>query len=92
MNRFSIKKLPSDIIKDLSTNLKIIRKQQRLTQVELAKKSGISLGSLKRFEQTGQISLISLLQLAQILHRLEDFEKLLQPNIDLKRIEKLFSN
>lgn len=92
MNRFSIKKLPSDIIKDLSTNLKIIRKQQRLTQVELAKKSGISLGSLKRFEQTGQISLISLLQLALILHRLEDFEKLLQPNIDLKRIEKLFSN
>ncbi len=92
MNNFSVKKLPSDIIKDLSTNLKIIRKQQRLTQVELAKKSGISLGSLKRFEQIGQISLISLLQLAQILHRLEDFEKLLQPNIDLKRIEKLFSN
>ncbi len=92
MNKFTVKKLPSDILKDLSINLKIIRKQQQLTQVSLAKKSGVSLGSLKRFEQTGQISLISLLQLVQILHRLDDFEKLLQPTIDLKRIEKLFSN
>jgi hypothetical protein len=52
----------------------------------------VSLGSLKRFESTGQVSLESLLKLAEILDRLEDFEWVLKPGEDLDRIEKLFSD
>ncbi len=50
------------------------------------------LGSLKRFESTGQISLESLLKLAELLHRLPDFEILLKPVENLESIEKLFSD
>jgi transcriptional regulator with XRE-family HTH domain len=44
-----------------------------LTQEGLSNKSGVSLGSLKRFESSGQISLESLLKLALILECLDDF-------------------
>jgi transcriptional regulator with XRE-family HTH domain len=37
------------------------------TQEGLAKRSGVSLGSLKRFESSGHISLESLLKLALVL-------------------------
>ena len=48
----------------------------RLTQSELAERSGVSLGSLKRFERTGEISWVSLLALAEALDVLSDFERL----------------
>jgi len=35
----------------------------------------VSLGSLKRFEQSGEVSLRSLLRIAFVLECLEDFEK-----------------
>ncbi len=52
-------------------------KQKRLllgfTQDGLSSRSGVSLGSLKRFEKSGQISLKSLLKLAVILDCLNEF-------------------
>ena len=44
-----------------------IRKRRKLSQQQLSLQSGVSLGSLKRFEQTGQISLLSLTKLAMAL-------------------------
>ena len=41
-----------------------LRKRKKLSQRELAAKSGVSLGSLKRFEQSGEISLQSFTKLA----------------------------
>lgn len=41
-----------------------LRKRKKISQKELAVRSGVSLGSLKRFEQTGEISLKSLTMLA----------------------------
>ena len=41
-----------------------LRKRKKRSQMELAVRSGVSLGSLKRFEQTGEISLKSLTMLA----------------------------
>jgi len=46
------------------------------TQEGLAQRSGVSLGSLKLFEKTGQISLSSLLKLAFVLECLEDFQEI----------------
>jgi DNA-binding XRE family transcriptional regulator len=54
MTKFGVKK-PFDVLKDLSEKHKVLRKQAGLTQIELAKLSGVSLGSIKRFELTGQI-------------------------------------
>jgi transcriptional regulator with XRE-family HTH domain len=46
------------------------------TQEGLAQRSGVSFGSLKLFEKTGQISLSSLLKLAFVLECLEDFQEI----------------
>ena len=47
-----------------------------LTQVGLAKRSGVTLGSLKRFETTGLIAFGSLLKIALVLDCLGDFDNL----------------
>ena len=52
------------------------RLAMNLTQRELAERSGVTLGSLKRFEREGLVALDSLLNLALVLNCLDDFEKL----------------
>jgi len=66
-------KTPTDIIQELQGKFKERRKSLGYTQNELATRSGVSLGSLKRFEGSGQISLESLLKLALVLECLGDF-------------------
>lgn len=53
-----------------------IRKNVKMTQITLAERSGVSLGSIKRFEHTGEISLSSLLKLAFVLGYESDFNNL----------------
>lgn len=68
-----------DVQDSLTKRLRSARLAANLTQQGLAERAGVSLGSLKRFEREGEISLKSLVKLAFAL-RLEDgFEKLFQP-------------
>jgi len=92
MNKYSVDKLPGDVRLELAHKHKTLRKRKGLSQNELAERSGVSLGSLKRFETKGQISLESLLKLVFVLGRLSDFESALEPDKDLKHIEKLFDS
>jgi len=89
---YSINPTPHEIAKKLAIRHKALRKQMKLSQAEMAERSGVSLGSLKRFETTGQISLESLLKLAHLLNRLEDFKPVFQPNEDRGNIEGLFTS
>ena len=91
MFNFSTNKKPYDFLREIALRHQALRKQAGFSQSELAKRSGVSLGSLKRFESTGQISLESLLKLTDVLNRLNDFEAILQPLENLDAIEKLFS-
>ncbi len=79
-------------MKELVSKTQQLRKDRGVSQLELAKRSGVSFGSIKRFETTGQISLESLLKLAYFFDRLDDFTSVFQTNTDLKTIEKLFSD
>jgi transcriptional regulator with XRE-family HTH domain len=90
MISYSINKVPSQTILELAFRFKKIRKSQKKSQAETAERSGVSLGSLKRFEQTGQISLESLLKLAHLFDKLSDFDAVFEEKEDLKPIEKLF--
>jgi len=90
--KFGLSKKPSDALREIANRHKVLRKQAGFSQSELAKRSGVSLGSLKRFETTGQISLESLLLLADVLNRLDDFDAVLQPIENSQAIEKLFSD
>jgi len=67
-------KTPSQMQEELKVKFRAKRKALKLTQEELAIKSGVSLGSLKRFESSGQISLESLLKVALVLECLGDFD------------------
>ena len=53
-----------------------IRKRRKISQKELAVRSGVSLGSLKRFEQSGEISLQSFTKLAIALEVEKELESL----------------
>ncbi len=92
MNKYSVDKLPRDVRIEIAHKHKKLRKQRGLSQKELAERSGVSLGSLKRFETKGQVSLESLLKLVFVLGRLSDFESVLKPENNLKHIEKLFDS
>ena len=48
----------------LAQRIRNIRKRRSISQEKLAFMSGVSYGSVKRFESTGQISLLSLTKLA----------------------------
>ncbi len=65
--------IPDDVSDAVKTRLKALRLSQGLTQEGLALRSGVSLGSVKRFETTGQISFDSLLRLAQALGKMDAF-------------------
>lgn len=57
------------------------RKECKLTQQGLAKKSGVSYASIRRFESTGEISFTSLLKIANALNALADFNMLFNNEI-----------
>lgn len=69
-------KAPSEIAKDISKRAKQKRIHLNITQKELAERSGVSFGSIKRFEQKGEISLKHLLQIATVLRSVDEFESL----------------
>ena len=78
---------PKEIMKDIAAKAKQLRLEQNLTQEGLAVRSGVSLGSIKRFEHSGEISLKSLLDIALVLGRLSDFENIFAPS----KLESLFN-
>lgn len=68
-------KSPADIQNELRERFRSRRLKLNLTQEGLARRSGVALASLRRFERTGLIALDSLLALALVLDCLGDFEK-----------------
>lgn len=69
----------SDVQGDLAKRLRNARLAANLTQQGLAERAGVSLGSLKRFEREGEVSLKNLVKLAFALRLEGDFEKIFQP-------------
>ncbi len=92
MINYSIQKTPSELLKEIALKHRLLRKHAKMSQAELAERSGVSLGSLKRFESTGKISLESLLKLLNILGNLHEFENIMELGESLKDVEKLFSD
>ena len=67
---------PKSIMEQFKDNFKQKRLSLNLTQEGLANKSGVSLGSIKRFESSGEISFESLLKIALVLNCLDDFKNI----------------
>jgi transcriptional regulator with XRE-family HTH domain len=67
---------PVDVAKTMALKVKSMRLEQKWKQSTLASHSGVTLASLRRFEHTGEISLKSLLSIANALGCLDDFNVL----------------
>jgi transcriptional regulator with XRE-family HTH domain len=65
---------PEELALALAERTKALRLYKNYTQAGLAKKAGVSLGSLKRFEQSGEIALLSLIRLAIVLEATAELE------------------
>ena len=65
-----------ELDKKIADRLKLIRKRRSVSQQKLAQMSNVSYGSIKRFEETGQISLLSLTKLAIALDVADDLRGL----------------
>ena len=71
--------LSTEIQKLIAKRIRGFRKRRKISQQKLISLSGVILGSVKRFEQSGEISLPSLIKIAIAL----DLEK---------ELEQLFAN
>ncbi len=69
-------KTPNDIAKELIEKIKQHRKKLKISQAQLATKSGVSLGSIKRFESKYEISLNSFIKILIALNLEQDLENL----------------
>ena len=77
MNRlFDIHPLPGNVLAQVAAREKALRKKQGLSQTQLAEKAGVSLGSLRRFEQTGHIAFASLVSISFALRCESELEGL----------------
>lgn len=69
-------KSPGDINLEIAKRVRARRKERKLTQQQLSVHADVSLGSIKRFERLGEISLSSLIKIAFALGYESDFDAL----------------
>ena len=81
---------PEEINLVVAKNIKKLRKRHKVSQKELSRLSGVSYGSIKRFEETGNISLVSLTKVAIALS-IENEIKELFANVPYKSIEEFIN-
>lgn len=77
------RKTSVEISRLLAGRIRAVRRRRRISQQRLSEASGVSLGSLKRFEQTGEVALLSLIKIAialeiddELLHLFEEVKPL----------------
>ncbi|MBU5233026.1 helix-turn-helix domain-containing protein [Agathobacter rectalis] len=80
----------TEINNDIAQKIVRLRKRKKITQKQLATRSGVSLGSLKRFEQSGEISLQSLTKIAIALDVENELEDLFN-NVPFASIEEVIN-
>jgi len=79
---------PEEINMALAQRLSRIRKRRNISQQQLSERSNVSFGSIKRFETSGQISLISLTKLCIALDCVDEIRNLFT-NVEYTSIEEV---
>lgn len=80
----------TEINNNIAQKIVRLRKRKKITQKQLAARSGVSLGSLKLFEQSGEISLQSLTKIAIALDVENELEDLFN-NVPFASIEEVIN-
>lgn len=71
--------MPIEIQKEIARKEKERRREKGITQEEMARRADLSLSSLRRFEQTGEISFASLIRIGSVLDDEKAFLGLFAP-------------
>lgn len=79
-----------ELDKKLALRMRNIRKRRSISQQKLSAMSGVSYGSVKRFESTGQISLRSLTKLAMALGIADELRELFT-QVPYRNIEEVIN-
>lgn len=74
----------------LAQRVRNIRKRRSISQEKLASMSGVSYGSIKRFEMTGKISLLSLTKVAMALDIADELRDIFT-NVPYKDIQEVIN-
>ena len=90
MMRKMVWETSDEINLEVAKNARKIRKRLKWSQEELSRRSGVSLGSLKRFESTGNISFLSLTKIAVALDAVDGI-KALFTEVPYKSIEEVIN-
>ncbi len=69
-----------------------IRKSRKVSQLRLAELSGVSYASIRRFEKTGDVSLMSLVKLALSLQLYDDLDNLFKTHDEYQSIEDVIND
>lgn len=77
-----------EIDRNLADRIRGVRKRRSISQERLSQISGVSLGSVKRFEATGKISLLSLTKIAMALDCADEIRNIFQ-QIPYRNIEEV---
>jgi transcriptional regulator with XRE-family HTH domain len=70
---------PGDLKRKIAAKAKARRLADNLSRRSLAKKSGVTQASIKRFETSGEVSLTNLLDIAFALNCVREFDALFDP-------------
>ena len=81
---------PEEINLKIADRLKNIRKRRRISQKKRSEISGVSYGSIKRFETTGQISLLSLTRIATALDVVNELREIFS-QVPYKNIQEVIN-
>lgn len=81
---------PEEIMMMVANQAKRLRKRQKISRKRLSELSNVSYGSIKRFEETGNISLISLTKLAVALDATDEIKNIFA-NVPYKSIQEVMN-
>jgi len=81
-------KTPGELGLMIAMNVRARRRSRKLSVKRLSEMSGVSYGSIRRFESRGEIALISLLKIAIVMDCSEAFEQLFA-GVEPKSIQEI---
>lgn len=83
-----LSKTPGEIQEIIAGRLRQIRRKRKISQKKLSELSGVSLGSVKRFEQSGEIAFLALIKIAYALGLDSELEHLFEeePPLSMEEI------
>ena len=81
---------PEEIDIEVAGKIRKLRKRMKISRQRLSEISGVSYGSIKRFEETGNISFLSLTKIAIALDAAEDIKNMFS-DIPYKSIQEVIN-